>query len=537
MANPALGDDGELQSVCILPSADSDSTLMIYYQQQAFPSNGEVCSASEVVVYSANVSVPVSTSHEAAMTCQSLAILDYCKYDCSNSDGVGGISCSCMVEGQFLDPELLNDKGAQSCLNSALLEIPQTEFNLGVTTKQREPSLLQTIVFTNAGDKPLIWNVTTIRANGTWLVTPRSGQLIGCDFGTITVALLTWNLAARSDPYALELEFTSNSYRDPTRSIFITAFVSAEPNASSSVVTVTSRASQVAAGDTVNFVVTPIDEAGIVIFDTSNLAYLAELAHPVSHTSVSCRVVFDTSSGEQEGACEIPSLVCDLESDDCLPPVGNFVLEVKDAQGLAVGAAQYPFSVERCPAGFFYDRDGSCVSCPPHVECSAGSSISNWQLDPGFWRTDAQSDEVRECRFGRRSCPGANSSQAAGRDAYCGPAFVGPLCSQCAADHFLSWTGEGDCHKCASGKSHWPTIGLVSSVVILGAVFAGAIHKCRSRKIDAPLTETTGPPSKFARLEKLFLLAKVKIFTLFLVSQASIIRSFLVSYAFSYSRG
>ena len=117
---------------CVLFSEDSASTFLFYHQQQAFPSGGMVCSASEVVVYNANVSVPVSASHEAAIvTCQSSAILDYCEYDCSANDGIGGISCSCTVDDAVLDPELLDDKGAQSCLNSALLKVPQTDVYAG----------------------------------------------------------------------------------------------------------------------------------------------------------------------------------------------------------------------------------------------------------------------------------------------------------------------------------------------------------------------------------------------------------------------
>jgi hypothetical protein len=191
---------------CVLLSEDSASTFLFYYQQQAFPSGGMVCSASEVVVYNANVSVPVSASHEAAIvTCQSSAILDYCEYDCSANAGIGGISCSCTVDDASLDPELFDDKGAQSCLNSALLKVPQTEFTI-VATKQREPSELQ-VAFANAGARPLTWNVTaTARAtNIPWSITPPNGTLVGCDLGILKIVLPTWNLTARVAPYELQV--------------------------------------------------------------------------------------------------------------------------------------------------------------------------------------------------------------------------------------------------------------------------------------------------------------------------------------------
>ena len=119
--------------------------------------------------------------------------------------------CTCTVDEERLDPELLDDP-VGSCVNSALLNIPQSDFTLAVT-KQREPHSFQ-IAFANAGDKPLKWNITAItaiRANSTtvpWLITPRAGHLVGCDLGTITLALPTWNLTARSDAYSLQLELS-----------------------------------------------------------------------------------------------------------------------------------------------------------------------------------------------------------------------------------------------------------------------------------------------------------------------------------------
>ena len=314
-------------------------------------------------------------------------------------------TCTCTVDEEPLDPALLDDS-VGGCDNSPLLNIPQTEFTLAVT-KQREPNSFQ-IAFANAGDKSMKYNITTIRANETWLVTPRAGLLIGCDLGTVTVALPTWNLTARSDAYILQLELTSNSYRDATRNLSVVAFVSAEPVSSLSYATITSPITALSAGSSVDFVVTPIDAAEMPILDTSNQAYYATLSHPESNMSVTCRVVFDTSSGEQQGTCEIPALVCNADTQ-CSTPVGVFSIGVAESGGVVVGATQ-SFNVESCPASF-YINDGTCLQCADHVDCLAGSTISEWRLDDGYWRADEESANVYECLFWARVVPGHKSPQ------------------------------------------------------------------------------------------------------------------------------
>ena len=272
------------------------------------------------------------------------------------------------------------------------------------------------------------------------------------------------------------------------------------------------------------FVIAPIDAEGIVVLGIAKMVYFATMTHHASRSNMTCTVKYSAITDIQEGECDIPSLLCTdagVSSNECdmSPPVGEFSLEVKDAQGMLVGATWYTFFVENCPESY-YHRDGTCSLCPSHVECDTGSSIADWRLDEGYWRAGEPFIEVLECRFGKISCPGgAAANPASGRDAYCAPQFVGPLCSQCADDHFLSWAGDGDCHECDAGKSHIPTIGLASGVLVLCTVFASALYKCRNRKNDSPNPETNSPPSTFASLQTLFLMAKVKIFTLFLVSQ------------------
>ena len=518
---------------CVISSGDEESKFLLFHHR-AFES-GVICSASPVLVYGANVSVPFSSSHEAAMTCQSPDIFEYCQYDCTSSAAeMGGISCSCTSDEQRFDPELLADKGAQSCLNSALLSVPETEFTLAVT-KQRGPSSLK-IVFANAGDKILIWNLTNIGASSiaeAWSIKPAGGYLLGCGVGTVEVALLTWNLTARANAYKMWLVLTSNSYRDSTYNISISAFVAAEPVPSRCSVNVTSHLSQLAAGNAVRFIVEPVDAAGVTILDTASQAYFANLEHSMSTTSVPCRVVYDPSSGQQEGACEIPTVVCksDTTFSDCVPspPVGEFLLDVEDADGNAVGATQHSFVIKNCPESY-YKTGGGCSLCLDRVFCAAGSAVADWQLAPGDWRATPKSTKVHACRFGQVSCPGGvMANPATGPDPYCAPEYVGPRCSECHPDYFLSWAGDGGCHKCATGRSHGPTIGLLCGLLVIGSLsLAGALRKVQKRRAAATSPGSSNS-SLISKIEKLYLLAKVKFFLLFLACQVEFLATFFPS--------
>ena len=104
-----------------------------------------------------------------------------------------------------------------------------------------------------------------------------------------------------------------------------------------------------------------------------------------------------------------------------------------------VGATQYTFVVDKCPASYYYESSGNCVLCPKHVACDAGSTIAEWQLDPGYWRAADDSDDVRRCRFGTRSCPENGANAVGSKDPYCDPRYMGPLCSQCSSNYFMSW--------------------------------------------------------------------------------------------------
>jgi hypothetical protein len=264
--------------------------------------------------------------------------------------------------------------------------------------------------------------------------------------------------------------------------ISVSAFVAADAVASKSVVRITTPVEQLAAGDAVHFTVTPIDGADVIILDSANLAYFATLTHTPTNTEVSCRVAFDTSSGRQEGSCEIPGFVCDLDpgSDECLPPVGEFVIKVEDAEGTGVGATQ-SLAIENCPDTYYY-HDRNCAPCPEHVECSAGSLISDWRLDEGFWRSGDASEDIRKCRFGPLSCPGNIPNE---RDPYCAPGFVGAVCSECDSRNvderfYMAWT-SGNCESCNDGMGHAPTIGIALGLGTVALLVAALAFTKRNR--------------------------------------------------------
>ena len=354
---------------------------------------------------------------------------------------MGGIFCSCTSDGETFDPYVQDDKGADSCMNSPLLNVPQTDFTVA-WSKGSQSSSFQWI-FTNAGDRLLKWNLTMIQTDGVvvpWSVAPTSGALSGCELGTVEVSLATWNLTAQAESYPLQLILRSNSYADAARNISIRAFVSADPVPAASLVSLT-NATQLVAGSSIQFVVTPIDAAQMTIRDTATLAFVSSLTHPASNATAICRVVYDSTSDLHLGECALPDVVTGLSA-------GGFAIDVRLGLGF-VGGGSHHFQVNSCPDSFvlahdahsctcpagryqlgrtctacadgtakpslgigkadcvqcetylgetsgddrtgcntcasgYYRHDAECFECPEHVLCDPGSMISTWQLEVRF---------------------------------------------------------------------------------------------------------------------------------------------------------
>ena len=198
-----------------------------------------------------------------------------------------------------------------------------------------------------------------------------------------------------------------------------------------------------------------------------------------------------------------------------------------------------------CPEGYYFSDATSssgraeCIACPNQVSCSAGSFISDRKLAAGTRRASSKSDDIHKCRFGETSCPGNIPNQATGDDPYCAFGFVGPLCAASGEEFSMPWSGGGVCNKCAAGKA----IGQRSALPLASSSLSWHPSRLRGRQrerkspIQAPLTfPTTLRPRVFffAEAETVFLLAKIKLFTLFLAAQA---RWFRVNLPLSQSHG
>ena len=161
----------------------------------------------------------------------------------------------------------------------------------------------------------------------------------------------------------------------------------------------------------------------------------------------------------------------------------------------------------------YYENNGECNACVRGMECDEeGQSLGQVELKPGYWKTHALSSDIQKCRFGMLSCPGVGKRKNVtdgGRDMYCGPEYVGPLCSQCSSEYFMSWAQEGKCYPCAAGESYAPTIWLAAGVFVIGLVVFVGTAKTIQEKL----------PNFRAKVLKLYRLAKMKLFTLFVTGQ------------------
>ena len=145
-----------------------------------------------------------------------------------------------------------------------------------------------------------------------------------------------------------------------------------------------------------------------------------------------------------------------------------------------------------CPYGTFSDVKGAdeCHRCPDGATCNA-SSVN---VNSGRWRSAAQPLELYECPI-TEACPGGTGYDAS----LCDDGFVGPLCSHCDSQHFLSWcvvlpprlflsvdypallldhrSGKR-CESCGKTTNHRPTLGVA---VVLGLIVVGLLVSTRKR--------------------------------------------------------
>ena len=224
---------------------------------------------------------------------------------------------------------------------------------------------------------PLAWGlaVSNNAEDLNWTLSSTSGMLEAGDMQEIMLTLDMTGIQARAAEYSTEFTLNTSSPTptpipiSSTTKVVVRSILSASASAAASFVNLTNLA-RLAAGDSVDFTVTPVDATGMTILDPTDFAYFGMLTHAVSNTSVACRVGYDSVSNVHEGECGITSAVCTfggVGSDECdtSPPVGAFTLGVNDAKGMVVGATLYSIIVASCP-DTHYRRNGKCVQCPPH---------------------------------------------------------------------------------------------------------------------------------------------------------------------------
>lgn len=187
----------------------------------------------------------------------------------------------------------------------------------------------------------------------------------------------------------------------------------------------------------------------------------------------------------------------------------------------------------------YYEHGGECFTCKKGMLCdTTATTISKLVLKAGYWRADDKSDKIHKCRFGVTSCPGDGNNQASanatsrrrvaasdamGPNPYCSTNHVGVLCSACAPDFFLSWTGDGECYECAAGKRHAPTIGLLGVVFAFCVACLACVYKKEKKKaLCTTVAARTPTNSRFSRAGEVFALAEFKVFTLFLAFQVGV---------------
>ncbi|GMH53141.1 hypothetical protein TL16_g01382 [Triparma laevis f. inornata] len=86
-----------------------------------------------------------------------------------------------------------------------------------------------------------------------------------------------------------------------------------------------------------------------------------------------------------------------------------------------------------CPAGKYDNGKKKCVDIVEGMnETATGMTLANVTLERGWWRTDAESTDVRECPVAE-ACVGGNSAED-----YCREGHNGPYCGVCGSGFFKS---------------------------------------------------------------------------------------------------
>ena len=465
--------------------------------------------------------------------CDDANINFYCSLAATCTDAATGITCYCHPDGAKTDPKLgaCDSSGEMSSL------VVGAEATQLLSLKKDDGIATTSLFFPNTGDVFIVWGlaVTKNPEGLNWTASSTSGTLEAGGVQRIMLSLDLTGMQARKLEYSTELTLNSSSPTPTPIPIFdsttvvVRVVVSASANAITSVVTMTNLAVLTAAG-ALEFVVDSVDAAGVPMLDVSDVVYVGELSAESGDGItgvITCSIIYSVTADHHVGTCVMPGLA-----------TGGFALKVLLGSEM-VGGSAHLFTVDRCPGSYvlddgggsctcaagqyelagascvvcadnhakpslgtdkadcvkcetvigetsnaahtacdaciagYYNKGHACVRCPNYPDPCVDSSV----LMPGYWRAAGDDDsEVLECPFGDASCPGAGQNQAVGRDQYCAAQYIGPLCSVCAAKHFLT-SSQNECAQCNRSGPWLPTIMTGSVVVLCIALVAGACIK------------------------------------------------------------
>jgi hypothetical protein len=152
------------------------------------------------------------------------------------------------------------------------------------------------------------------------------------------------------------------------------------------------------------------------------------------------------------------------------------------------------------------DKDGfKTLPVPEGVEEIPGTTLTSFELLPGYWRTSNSSSQVETCLSEKHCQGGSNTSQ------YCAVGHEGPLCAVCQGGFSsVGAAGSLSCNKCEGSTTITLAIGLTVFILFLLLVVWALLKKKTSTersnsvvssgitKFNAQLTRAT---NKFERFE------------------------------------
>ena len=315
-----------------------------------------------------------------------------------------------------------------------------------------------------------------------WLVSPTSGTLEPFGETVVEVVAQTSGLNARLEPYLASFAIHSDDVcvcRDQSAEMSIELLVLADVSAANSFVEVL-RPGSVRAGGQLRFLITPIDDEGMLIEDSVDVQFAPVLKHDTeTDIPVVCAVVFQPDTSLHEGTCAMPL-------HDNAPLAGEFRLAVdlitssiNDTAVLVtrelVGGTVHSVDVTSCPQGFFLDDSKTaeggvrCTPCEPRtMSCPAGSRLATLTLSRGYYRNSPSTTRIRECpQF--IGCRGGNVTGE-----YCATGYESALCATCEPGYFMSsWK---TCERCESSEK-WAHMALSFTLIASLVAVASIIRR------------------------------------------------------------